>query len=115
MFLLVVTEDGGKVFIADMVTISDDSVLASFEQRKILVEEANKTNNAIMKIDILILPFEWTIQEGGSGSYRVRMNRSRERAIMIEANVVHSDKYVSLEQACLTFIAQTGMNRSMSG
>ena len=100
VFSLIVTDNGGKASVADTVTITVTqafSDLASFASDEAGVELANTT------IDILVSPSSLTVQEGGSGVYRVKPGKSPGMSITVLAESGHAT--VVPENARLTFDA----------
>ena len=56
---------------------------------------------AAMKVDILVSAPEMTVQEGGSVTYRVKLDQSPGQKVMVEAFSAHKD--ITLEQQRFAF------------
>ena len=100
VFSLIVTDNGGKASVADTVTITVTqafSDLAAYASVDTGVELANAA------IDIRVSPSEITVQEGGSGTYQIKLGKSPRQDVIVFAESNTGE--IVLKHARLTFTA----------
>ena len=105
-FSLTVTDEAGIESEAETVTVT---VMAPNAIQDVVpnfapVAEAALQEVAALEVDILVSKSELTVQEGGSGTYRVRLGQSPGQEVNVEATSAHED--IALEKQRFVFTAE---------